>query len=265
MAQSVTRQWPALPESNPESLALWARQITRLLQEGAIVDGLGPGDVVGPAGSVGDGNVVLFDGTTGEVLKDSGFPLPASGNRFGAIPFIDASGVMEVGKFLDFHNTDGETADLAVRLETGGTTDRLQVVASSPSATRDVDVTATVAEVRAAAIGNFGVTAALLETASAGVALTDAATVAVDWDAAINFTLVLAGNRALGAPANAQPGTWRTIRVAGNDATLRSLSFAAYRGGTATLVDISNAKEYLLTLFSISSTVCILKATQALP
>lgn len=36
MAQSVQRQWPSLPEENPQSLALWARQITRLLQEGTI-------------------------------------------------------------------------------------------------------------------------------------------------------------------------------------------------------------------------------------
>lgn len=266
MAQSVTRQWPALPGADPEQLRNWAAQITRLLQEGAIVDGLGPGDVVGPAGSVGDGNVVLFDGTTGEVLKDSGFPLSASGNRFGVIPVAGgATGTMDIGPAIDFHNSDGDTGDFAVRLETGGTTDRLQVVASSPSATRDVDVTATVAEVRAAATGNFGVTAALLETASAGVALTDAATVAVDWDAFINATVVITANRALGTPSNAQPGTWRTIRVSGNDATLRSLTFAGYRGGTATLTDISNAKEYLLTLFSVSSTVCILKSTQAFP
>lgn len=39
MAQSVARQWPALPDATPESLQLWAKQITRLLQEGAIANG----------------------------------------------------------------------------------------------------------------------------------------------------------------------------------------------------------------------------------
>lgn len=119
MAQSAARQWPALPEATPQSLALWARQITRLLQEGAIIDGLGPGDVIGPA-SAGDSNVPLFDGATGKLLKDSGFPLSASGNRYGVIPFVANDGVMELGRYLDFHNSDGDTGDAANRLETNG-------------------------------------------------------------------------------------------------------------------------------------------------
>jgi hypothetical protein len=124
---------------------------------------------------------------------------------------------------------------------------------------------ATNAEIRAATSGAHAIMAEDLETAAQSVGLTDAATIAVDWDAGINFVVTLAGDRALGAPSNAQPGTWRTIKVAGDGGTPRSLSFAAYRGGTATLTDITSSKEYLLSLFSITSSICILKATQALP
>ena len=264
MAQTVTRQWPALPTSDPESLALWARQITRLLQEGAIVDGLGPGDVVGPAGSVGDGNVPLFDGTTGELLEDSGFPLSASGNHWGVIPRIDSSGVMEIGRIIDFHNTDADGADFAVRLRSDSFTDRLQVQASSPASTRDVDVTATVAEVRAATAGNFGVTAALLESAAAGVALTDAATVAVNWDNAINFTLTVTANRIIGNPTNGQPGTWRTILVQGNDATDRVITFdTQYLGEIPVITDADSGRKYLLMIYCVSTTHFVVSSKRA--
>ena len=37
----------------------------------AASSGAGAGDVVGPAGTVGDGNFVIFDGTTGKLIKDS--------------------------------------------------------------------------------------------------------------------------------------------------------------------------------------------------
>lgn len=51
--------------------AMW----TKIAAKGA--DGLGSGDVVGPASAV-TGNVVLFDGTTGKLIKDSGLALSGS-------------------------------------------------------------------------------------------------------------------------------------------------------------------------------------------
>lgn len=44
------------------------------LRKGEAAAGGGSGDVVGPAGAV-DGRVVLFDGTTGKLIKDSGLTL----------------------------------------------------------------------------------------------------------------------------------------------------------------------------------------------
>jgi len=114
---------------------------------------------------------------------------------------------------------------------------------------------ATDAEIRAATTGAKAIMAEDLETAAAAVALTDAATVAVDWDTGINFSLTITANRAIGNPTNGQPGTWRTILVQGNDATDRTITFGAnYLGDTPTIIDCDNAKWYLLSVYCVSST-----------
>lgn len=48
--------------------------------------------------------------------------ISASGNRYGVVPFVGNDGVVEVGRYIDFHNSDGDTADAANRLETNGGT-----------------------------------------------------------------------------------------------------------------------------------------------
>jgi hypothetical protein len=103
---------------------------------------------------------------------------------------------------------------------------------------------ATDAEVRSAAADKY-IAADHLESASAGVALTDAAIVAVDWDTFINATLTLTANRTLGNPTNGQVGTWRTILVQGDaatsPATARTLTFGnQYKGDLPTLTDIDD-------------------------
>ena len=44
----------------------------------------------------------------------------ASGNRWGVVPYVDTSGVLEIGKYIDFHTSDGSTADHAGRIECTG-------------------------------------------------------------------------------------------------------------------------------------------------
>ena len=44
-----------------------------------------------------------------------------SGNRWGVVPFIDTSGVLEAGKFIDFHTSDTTTSDNNGRIECDGT------------------------------------------------------------------------------------------------------------------------------------------------
>ena len=124
---------------------------------------------------------------------------------------------------------------------------------------------ATNAEIRSAASGALAIMAEDLETASAGVALTDAATVAVDWDTAINFTLTVTANRAIGNPTNGQPGTWRTILVQGNDATDRTITFGAnYLGEVPTITDCDSGRWYLLTIFCVTTSHFVVSSKRAL-
>lgn len=83
---------------------------------------------------------------------------------------------------------------------------------------------ATDAEVRAATSNKF-VSADLIESASAEVTLTDAATIAVDWDTFINGVVTLGGNRTLGNPTNGQPGTVRILRLVQDGTGSRTLAF----------------------------------------
>ena len=96
---------------------------------------------------------------------------------------------------------------------------------------------ASASQIRSAASGVVLETAGI-ESASAAVALSDAATIALDWDTGINFTVTLGGNRALGAPTNGQPGTWRRLQVTQDGTGSRTLDFATATtyyaaGGTA--------------------------------
>lgn len=113
---------------------------------------------------------------------------------------------------------------------------------------------ATVAHVRTATAAKV-VTADLLETASAFVALTDAATVAVDWDTGINFSLTVTASRIIGNPTNGQPGTWRTILVQGDDATDRVITFAnQHLGSVPSITNCDSGTWYLISIFCITTT-----------
>jgi hypothetical protein len=108
---------------------------------------------------------------------------------------------------------------------------------------------ATDAHIRAATAGVHAICAEDLSSANALVTLTDAATVAVDWTAGINFTLTLTTNRILGNPTNGIPGTFRTVFVI-SDGGPHELTVASQYGGTPpTLDDITTTKGYLLTIF----------------
>ena len=72
-------------------------------------------------------------------------------------------------------------------------------------------------------------------SAAGTVALTDAATVAVDMGTFINATLTLGGNRTLGAPSNAKVGQSGFIRINQDGTGSRTLAYHAdwkFAGGT---------------------------------
>lgn len=45
-----------------------------------------------------------------------GYTTSAGGARYTCIPFVDGTGVLEVGRYIDFHEASGDTGDYSVRL-----------------------------------------------------------------------------------------------------------------------------------------------------
>ena len=54
-----------------------------------------------------------------------GYGQTTSGNRWGVIAPVGTDGVMEIGRYIDFHETDGDTGDNAIRLDATSTRLRL--------------------------------------------------------------------------------------------------------------------------------------------
>lgn len=106
-----------------------------------------------------------------------------------------------------------------------------------------------------------------LESASAPVALVDAATIAIDWKAAAaNYSLTVAGNRQIGNPANAIPGQWRTIIVQGSNSTERTITFGNQFGGEVPEIgDCTSTKWYEIIIRCISTTHFVASARDVSP
>ncbi len=177
-------------------------------------------DFYAPAGT----DVALADGGTGASLSDPGAD---------RIMFWDESD--NVVKWLAVN----------VGLEISGT--NLNVNSASTS-TAGISEIATDAEVRAST-ANKVIDAGLLSSAAAVVALTDAATVAIDWSAGVNFQVTLTTNRVLGNPTNEVAGQWRTVLVK-SDGGPDTLSFGSeYGGEVPTIDDVTTSQFYLLSIY----------------
>lgn len=109
-------------------------------------------------------------------------------------------------------------------------------------------VKTTGAALRAAANDTDFVTPKSVADAAALVALTDAATIAVDLAAGTNFTVTLAGNRTLGAPSGAKPGMSGTILIKQEATGSRTLAYnTAWKpfGSTPALSTAASAVDLL--------------------
>lgn len=110
---------------------------------------------------------------------------------------------------------------------------------------------ATDAEVYSATADKY-IAADHIETSSAYVALSDGASISLDWDAGVNRSVTLGGNRTLANPSNGQPGTWRTIKVIQDGTGSRTLAYGSnyvFPGGTAPTLTTTAAAYDRLFIF----------------
>jgi hypothetical protein len=83
--------------------------------------------VIQPSGSPGTQWKLIYTDAVSVWSNDSLATASSSSQRWNIQPSISATGIMEVGTSLDFHNTNTDTNDFNVRLETGNTTTDLYV------------------------------------------------------------------------------------------------------------------------------------------
>jgi hypothetical protein len=145
---------------------------------------------------VADGDAVVFDGTTGAALRTAGY---APGDMMGSSNLSDVS--------------DAATSFDAIKQDA---TDSYAGVVEK----------ATAEEISAGTADKY-ISADLIGTASANVALTDGTNIDLDWSTGINFTVTLGGNRTLNLPSNGIAGTWRTVLITQDGTGSRTLAFAS--------------------------------------
>lgn len=246
---------------------------------------VGTGDVVGPA-SATDGALCRFDGTTGKLVKVDAVGIATAEIASGAVTtakITDANvtyakiqnvsatsrllgrvtagaGVVEeiaVGATLTFASSQLRTAamtgDVTASANSFATTIGAGVVTFAKMATAAI---ATAAEYRSATASKI-LCADNVWSAAALVTLTDAATVAVDMSAGLNFALTIGGNRTLGAPTNTKTGQSGVIYVVQDGTGSRTLAYNSvykFAGGTAPTLSTAASTVDRLTYFVRSST-----------
>ncbi len=183
---------------------------------------------------------IVIDRTNGRVDFPVGFSdAPGTLSDLGGQPLdadLTAIAALTTASFGRSLLTETSAANAFTTLKQAATT----------SATGVVEL-ATDAEVRSAASGTAGtvLSASQLESAAAPVTLTDATTIAVDWDSFVNGVVTLGGNRTLGNPTNGQPGTWRRIQFNQDGTGSRTITWSnqyVHPGGTdAVLSTAANA------------------------
>ena len=168
-----------------------------------------------------------------------------SGSRLGTLTFHGADGTSFIEAATVAGEVDGTpgTNDMPGRLVLSTTSDG----ASSPTERLRIDSTGRVGIGTTSPSGKLTLSGNAIGTT---VALTDAATVAVDLSLANYYTLTLGGSRTLGAPTNQVAGQSGVIVITQDGTGSRTLAYNSvykFPGGTApTLTTTANAVDVLV-------------------
>ncbi len=97
-----------------------------------------------------------FNGTADATISASIAAPPKSGDWFsGGIPTVSTGGVMEIGKYIDFHNTDASTNDYDVRLQCNTSTPCVITLPTSTSTLATTAQTGTLSSLKTKAKDNL--------------------------------------------------------------------------------------------------------------
>lgn len=159
-----------------------------------------------------------------------------------------ALGDPNADRILFWDDSEGAIAYLTASTGLTVTTTNLTVNTASTSVVGITEL-ATAAEYRSKATGNLSLTPEQVWDAAAEVALTDAATIALDLSTGINFSVTLGGNRALGNASNGKVGQSGHIRAVQDGGGSRTLSYGTdyeFAGGAAVVLSTTGADQDLL-------------------
>tara|TARA_B100000085_G_scaffold65695_1_gene58422 strand:+ start:872 stop:4045 length:3174 start_codon:yes stop_codon:yes gene_type:complete len=101
------------------------------------------GDITQVSITAGTGLTGTLNTTSGNHVQTIDISRPTSGDWWGHTAYVESDGVMEIGRYIDFHDSDSETDDYSVRLD--GNSDTLAVsghITSTGNITATGDVTA---------------------------------------------------------------------------------------------------------------------------
>lgn len=183
-------------------------------------------------------------------------------------PAAEAAGMVTPSRF-----NQGSSLTLAVQRLLG----RVQAAAETEGEAQEIEILAglvltalglgidkaSAANIRAAAADKV-ITADGIESALALVTLTDAATVAIDWDAFEVAQVTFAGNRTFGNPTNVQINRTRYVVIKGSDATERTISFGANYKGDLPTGTVTSTSWLLIGLTALASDHIVVTSCKAL-
>jgi len=181
----------------------------------------------------GDGGAITVDPAGAELINGAATLTVADGNSafivctgtaFRAIVVVGPSGSLASPTItgLDASTTAKGIVELATDAETQTGTDAVRAITPSNLTAKE----ATVANYRANTADRI-LTTDIAWSSAAQVALTDAATIAVDMSTFINASVLLGGNRTLANPTNAKVGQTGAIFFTQDGTGSRTLAFSS--------------------------------------
>lgn len=210
-----------------------------------IVTTAGTTSLAGPAGAITDwqvGDWAVSDGTYWEKVDSSDQVNSVAGLQ-GAITDVNLRIALALVVGTNVQAWDADLDAIAALATTSYGRSLLTLTNAAALATAaGVPGKAAGADLRALTDDAKFLTAKAVADANGFVALTDAATIAVDMSTIANAKVTLAGNRTLGAPTNAKEGQSGVIQITQDGTGSRTLAYAsAWDFGSAGAPTLSTA------------------------